>query len=660
MLPSKIGYSKALLPYDLGNKAVRSEDESVVSNRGNCEKLTQARPAMVKIMNLNYSRIVPPRTAAQCLLKSSADYANVSENDVALGKVNLSLIQKMKRLQEPKAGKHVVLRTWGSPKERKLYGDGAAVLGRGTHTEGRQDRQGSSKTPIILSGSGKLKELHELNKLNPNLINEKLIHVISDIDVLKLSYELTKSNSGKITPGILKETLDESNLEFLLEISKNIKSGRYRFSAAQRVILKSEKTEKKLLRIASPQEKIVQKSLEMVLTAIYEPLFKETSHGFRSNKGIHSALKMVDVTFKNAHWFIEANISKCFNEVNFEVLISTLKKKIKCDKTLALLKSALKAGYIEVGGLCEKRILGIPQGSLLSPILCNIYLHELDCYVEKLRVDTDKGTISYQNPNKIFNRMTNLSKEKRISFKGGDLIDSKFIRVRYVRYADDFILSIIGSRNLTNDIKHKIMTFLLEKLKLSFNEIKVQIIEAKKTPVRFLGVEIRQRKAQKNEVMLTKNKKRAKTTTSRIEIRAPIKELVQQLVSRKFAKWDFAGKTVIPSGLTFIQNQSHANIVSYYSMVTRSILNYYSMVDNRNQMSNLVRILTMSCARTLALKYKMRFMSKAFKKFGRNLKCPKTNKELYIPKNLKKNSRIQCQRTKKSEDTENKIAGWIY
>lgn len=645
MLPGKIGYSKALLPYGLGNKAVRSGDESVVSNEGNCEKLTQARPEMVKIMNLNYSRTVLPWTAAQHLLKGSADYANVSESDVTLGKVDLSLIQQMKRLQGPKTGKRVVSRTWGSPKERKLYGDGAAILGRDVHTEGRQDRQGSSTTPITPLGSGKLKELHELNKLNPNLINEKLIHVISDIDVLRLSYELIKSKPGNMTLGITEETLNGLDLEFLLKMSKTIKSGKYKFSASRRVwIPKSGKTEERPLGIASPREKIVQKSLEMVLTAIYEPLFKDTSHGFRPNKGTHSALKMVDVTFKGANWFIEADISKCFDEINHEVLMNILKKKIKCDKTLALLKSALRAGYIEVGGLSEKGILGTPQGSVLSPLLCNIYLHELDCYVEKLRIDTDKGTRRRQNPKytKILNRMANSSKEERILLRkelrknpAKDPMDLNFIRLRYVRYADDFLLSIIGPRNLANDVKNKIKTFLSEKLKLRLNGMKTQISEARKTPARFLGVEIKWRKTQEKKVVLTKNKKKARIT-SRIEMRAPMKDLVRKLVARKFAKWDLAGKTVIPSGLTFIQNQSHADIVSYYNAVIRGILNYYSMADNRSQMGSLVRILRMSCARTLALKYKMRFMSKAFKKFGRKLKCPETNKELYIPKDLKR------------------------
>ena len=646
MLPGKIGYSKALLPYGLGNKAVRSGDESVVSNEGNCEKLTQARPEMVKIMNLNYSRTVLPWTAVQHLLKGSADYANVSESDVTLGKVDLSLIQQMKRLQGPKTGKRVVSRTWGSPKERKLYGDGAAVLGRGVHTEGRQDRQGSSTTPITPSGSGKLKELHELNKLNPNLINEKLIHVISDIDVLRLSYELMKSKpEGNTTPGITEETLDGLELEFLLKMSKTIRSGKYKFFTSRRVwIPKPGKIEERPLRITSLREKIVQKSLEMVLTAIYEPLFKDISHGFRPNKGTHSALKMVDVIFKGANWFIEADISKCFDEINHEVLMNILKKKIKCDKTLALLRSALRAGYIEVGGLSEKGILGTPQGSVLSPILCNIYLHELDCYVEKLRIGTDKGIRRRQNPKytKILNRMANSNTEERMLLRkklrknpATDLMDSNFIRLRYVRYADDFLLSIIGPRNLANDVKNKIKTFLSEELKLRLNGMKTQISKATKTPARFLGVEIRWRKTQEKKVVLTKNKKKARIT-SRIEMRAPMKDLVRKLVSRKFAKWDFTGKNVIPSGLTFIQNQSHADIVSYYNAVTRGILNYYSMADNRSQMGSLVRILRMSCARTLALKYKMRFMSKAFKKFGRKLKCPDTNKELYIPKDLKR------------------------
>jgi retron-type reverse transcriptase len=69
-----------------------------------------------------------------------------------------------------------------------------------------------------------------------------------------------------------------------------------------------------------------------------------------------------------------------------------LKEKITCPKTLALIKSSLEAGYIEFGGLCEKAMLGTPQGSVLSPLLSNIYLHKLDCFMEDLMEKHNKGT----------------------------------------------------------------------------------------------------------------------------------------------------------------------------------------------------------------------------------------------------------------------------
>ncbi|MGQ2964128.1 MAG: reverse transcriptase/maturase family protein, partial [Agrobacterium sp.] len=147
-----------------------------------------------------------------------------------------------------------------------------------------------------------------------------------------------------------------------------------------------------------PREKIVQKAIAMVLTALYEPHFLEYSHGFRPFRGCHSALKMIDERFRGGKWVIEADITKCFDRIPHDKLLEILSRRISCKKTLALIKSGLKAGYILLGKKVTNEKVGTPQGSVLSPLLANIYLHELDCFMEDLTKQHTKGETRKRNP----------------------------------------------------------------------------------------------------------------------------------------------------------------------------------------------------------------------------------------------------------------------
>jgi hypothetical protein len=211
-------------------------------------------------------------------------------------------------------------------------------------------------------------------------------------------------------------------------------------------------------------------------------------------------------------------------------------------------------------------------------------------------------------------------------------MDMNFTRIRYVRYADDFIISVIGPITLAKEIKERISIYLRDELKLTLNAGKTLITKASEGPARFLGAEIRWPMNVEKKVILNTKGKRTKIT-ARISIRAPIKKLFAKLVERKFLKHSKTGD-VIPTKLGSMTNLSHADIIKYYNAVTRGIVNYYSFADNRSSLGSVVRYLHMSCARTLALKYKLRQMAKAYKRFGKRLKCPETAIELYVPPTL--------------------------
>jgi len=215
---------------------------------------------------------------------------------------------------------------------------------------------------------------------------------ISNIKNLVAAYESIKSNPGNMTAALDPTTLDGTSLNMLKSLQKKLKAGKFQFSPARRInIPKPGKTSTRPLTIASPREKIIQKAIQLVLEPFYDPLFSDSSHGFRPERGTRTAMKFIAEKFQSAKYIIEADFSKAFDRIPHDHLVEILSRDIKCEKTITLLKSGLKAGFAEKGVLHEYSHLGTPQGSILSPLLCNLYLHELDKFMERLEGEFNRG-----------------------------------------------------------------------------------------------------------------------------------------------------------------------------------------------------------------------------------------------------------------------------
>lgn len=508
----------------------------------------------------------------------------------------------------------------------------------------------SSNSSISDSSCASLKELMVVNK-NPEYINDKLIHIVADPEVLLLSYEIIKSNPGNSIPGSDRRTLDKINPEWFSNASKLLKAGKYVFKPARRVYipkkgkLNTNGSQKfRPLTISSPRDKIVQQAMYLILNAIYEPSFLDSSHGSRPNRGNHSALHHIKFHMRGVKWCIEADIDSNFPSISHKTLLFILSKRVKCPKFLTLIKKSMKAGYKEKKKFYKSN-RGLFQGNITSPILNNIYLHEFDLFMHELCNSFHKGKFRRKNPE--FRRIsyliskTNVTTEikdlrrKLWKINSKDALDTNFRRLYYVRYVDDFIVGVIGSHRETVEIQDKIRVFLKDNLDLTLSREKTLITNFSKDFIYFLGTYIKGdwEKEKRVKIVVRKGTRFKSRVSGRIVLHAPIKELFEKASINGFFKKKH-GK-FNPTNVGWLINFDHADIIKFYNSVIRGNLNYYSFANNRKSLGSFIHGLKWSCARTLALKFKLRHSSKVFRKLGSKLKCPKTGVQIFIPNSFK-------------------------
>jgi retron-type reverse transcriptase len=396
---------------------------------------------------------------------------------------------------------------------------------------------------------------------------------------------------------------------------------------------------------------VVQQAIYLILDAIYEPAFLNSSHGSRTNKGNHTALKDIKYSFNGVKWCIQADIKSNFPTISHGILLKLLKRRISCSKFLALIKSSLKAGFIEDGKLKEVNT-GLFQGNVTSSILNNVYLHELDVFMAELCNSFNKGKTRrkssiYRRILYLMEKETDLESIKKLrrelwKVDSKDPFDPNFKRLYYVRYVDDFVVGVVGSRRASVDIQEKIRVFLLDNLKLTLSEEKTLLTRFSNDFIFFLGALIKGSWEKEKRIKLIKRKgvSRKVRLTSRVVLHAPIKRIFEKATDSGF--FFKRSEKAIPTKVGRLINLDHADIINYYNFVIRGILNYYSFANNRKSLCSFVYGLKFSCARTLALKFKLRHASKIFRKFGSKLKCPDSGVELFIPSSFKAIKTFGC------------------
>lgn len=441
-------------------------------------------------------------------------------------------------------------------------------------------------------------------------------------DVYYTAYKNLYANQGAATKGIDDDTADGFGKEYITKIIGDLSSGNYEPKPVRRMYIPKKNGKQRPLGIPSFRDKIVQDAIRMYLEAIYEPIFSNRSHGFRPDRSCHTALTQITKGFNGTKWFIEGDIKGCFDNIDHKVLLSLLSEKIKDSRFVNLIGKFLKAGYVEQWKY-NATYSGTPQGGIISPILANIYLHELDRKVEKLKKEFDRPanrcqTVEYDSKRweieKVRRKLKKTTadaekaalitelkrlKNELVKIPAKDESDKKLV---YVRYADDFLIGLNGTKEECQQIKSLLKVFLANRLKLELSDEKTKITHSADC-AHFLGYDVRVRR--NSQLKRRSDGVIQRTLNNTVELLVPLKEKVERFVLDKgVAVVGKDGKLQSQHRNAILRN-TDLEIVDSYNAQTRGICNYYRMASNFGKLKFLVYLMEYSCLKTLARKHQM-------------------------------------------------------
>jgi group II intron reverse transcriptase/maturase len=406
-----------------------------------------------------------------------------------------------------------------------------------------------------------------------------------------------------MTPGATGETVDGMSLAKIGAIISALRAERYRWRPVKRVYVPKKNGKQRPLGLPVWSDKLVAEVVRLLLEAYYEPRFSGRSHGFRPGRGCHTALSEVVETWKGTHWFIEGDISDCFGSLDHEIMVQILAEKIHDGRFLRLISHMLKAGYLE-DWRWHATLSGSPQGGIASPVLSNIYLDRLDQYVEqRLLPEYNLGRRRRANPAyqvleyaiQRARRHADKAEARRFALQrrqlpSQDPEDPGYRRLRYVRYADDWLLGFAGPRREAEDIKSKIAAFLREELKLELSQSKTLITHAASQPARFLGYEIR---AQHSDTKITRNRR---AVNGAIGLFVP-----RTVIRQRCALYMSKGK---PAQRGMLLHDDDFTIVAKYQAEYAGLVQYYLLAQDVFRLGRFHWVMETSLLKTLAGKHR--------------------------------------------------------
>lgn len=466
---------------------------------------------------------------------------------------------------------------------------------------------------------------------NPEYRFQRLYRNLYNPDFYLLAYKNIYANGGSMTPGVNGITIDGMSSQRIAKLIESLKDRSYQPNPARRTYIakKNNPAKKRPLGIPSGDDKLVQEVIRMLLESIYEPNFSDASHGFRPQKSCHTALTKIQKTFTGAKWFVEGDIKACFDSFDHHVLIDILRKRIDDEAFISLMWKFLKAGYMEQWQY-HMTYSGTPQGSGMSPILANIYLNELDRYMGEYKARFYKPTrtanpahrnmaskifyykakndkvwddLSVEEKKECARTLRQMRSEQR-KLPTHPVQETSYKAIQYVRYADDFIVGVIGSHEDAKKLKQDLTVFLKEKLGLTLSTEKTKITNTAEN-ARFLGYDISVSRSQ--DIKRLKNGKRQRVYSDVVQLRMPLEKWTAKLLEYGAIriKKDESGKErwkTMPRGKLI--NRTDIEILSRYNSEIRGLYNYYAIAGNVSTLNHFSSRMKYSMLKTFGSKYR--------------------------------------------------------
>ena len=485
------------------------------------------------------------------------------------------------------------------------------------------------------------KVLNSLTEHSENLDYkfERLYRILFNEEMYYAAYQRIYAKPGNMTAGADGQTIDQMNLNRIEKLIASLKDESYQPKPSKRVYIPKKNGKMRPLGVPAFDDKLLQEVVRMVLETIYEGQFEDTSHGFRPKRSCHTAITHVQKTFSGVKWFVEGDIKGFFDNINHEVMINILKERIADDRFIRLIRKFLNAGYLE-NWKFHNSYSGTPQGGIVSPILANVYLDKLDKYMKEYMENFDRGKVRERNEQslklhhkrgyvlkklKVVKDQTEkaelikhlkANRKESMRIPSGNEMDANYRRLKYVRYADDFLIGVTGSKQDAINIKEDIKNFLKEKLALELSDEKTLITHSEKA-AKFLGYEIYVQKS--NTTKRSENGRLRRVYNKRIRLM-----IDKDMVKNKLLEYR-ALEIKIHNGKEQWKPKPRPNLVcnddleilDKYNKEIRGLYNYFSLANNCSTLSNFGYIMQYSMYKTFAHKYRTK-VSQILKKYHRD------------------------------------------
>ena len=456
---------------------------------------------------------------------------------------------------------------------------------------------------------------------------ERVYRNLYNRELFLLAYQNIYAAPGNMTPGSDGKTIDAMSLSRIDKLIASLKDESYQPQPSRRTYIPKKNGKLRPLGIPSFDDKLVQECVRLLLEAIYEGRFSNQSHGFRPGRSCHTALSQIQTCFSGVKWFVEGDIKGFFDNIDHNIMVEILAERIHDQKFLRLIRKFLRAGYLE-DWTFHNTYSGTPQGGIISPILANIYLDKLDWYMEQLKAQFDRGKkrkttflANYyarnttrlrkelgetQNPGereRIAQELRRMELERQ-TVPYFEPFDPNYRRLQYVRYADDFLIGVIGSKEDALEIKGKVKEFTGSVLHLELSEEKTLITHSAKR-ARFLGYDI--------SVRRSKATKRNKLGHLRRHLNSTVcLELPMEIMQKKLL--DYGAMTIERTvygkenwkskARYFLKDNDDLEILGQYNSEIREFRNYYRIANNSATAGSFGYIMQYSMFKTFATKYR--------------------------------------------------------